>query len=153
VREALHAFKFGGRRALAAPLADLIAETDPASLPGGAPDLLVPVPLSRAREQERGFNQAALLARRVGRAWDVPVHPGALVRSVDTRAQTELSGRERRHNVRGAFRVERPRAVAGRHIIIVDDILTTGSTAGACALALRRAGAVTVGVVTVARAG
>ena len=153
VREALHAFKFGGRRALAGPLADLIAETGLASLPVAAPELLVPVPLFPGRERARGFNQSALLARRVGRAWGVPAHRDVLVRAVDTRAQTELTGRERRQNVRGAFRVRRPDTVAGRHVIVVDDILTTGSTAGACALALRHAGATTVGVLTVARAG
>jgi ComF family protein len=153
VREALHAFKFRGKRALAAPLAELVAETDLASLPVAAPEVLIPVPLFPARERVRGFNQAALLARRVGRAWGIPVHRDVLVRAVDTRAQTELTGRERRRNVRGAFRVRRPGAVAGRHVIIVDDIFTTGSTASACAVALSRAGAATVGVLTVARAG
>jgi len=153
VREALHAFKFRGRRALATPLADLIAETGLASLPVAAPDLLIPVPLFPGRERARGFNQAALLARRMGRAWGVPVDLDVLARAIDTQAQTELTGRERRQNVRGAFRVRRPETVAGRHVIVVDDILTTGSTAGACALALRRAGAATVGVLTVARAG
>jgi ComF family protein len=153
VREALHAFKYRGQRALAAPLGDLIAETGLEALPVAAPDLLIPVPLFPGRERTRGFNQAALLARRVGRAWGLPVHRDVLVRAIDTRAQTELTGRERRQNVRGAFRVRRPDTVAGRHVIVVDDILTTGSTAGACALALRRAGAATVGVLTVARAG
>jgi ComF family protein len=153
VREALHAFKFRGQRALAAPLGDLIAETGLETLPVAAPDLLIPVPLFPGRERTRGFNQAALLARRVGRSWGLPVHRDVLVRAIDTRAQTELTGRERRQNVRGAFRVRRPDTVAGRHVIVVDDILTTGSTAGACALALYRAGAATVGVLTVARAG
>jgi ComF family protein len=153
VREALHSFKFGGRRALASPLAALIAEAGVASLPVAAPDLIVPVPLFPGRERARGFNHADLLARCVGRAWNVPVHRGVLSRVVDTRAQTDLTGRERRRNVRDAFRVRRPETVAGRHVIVVDDILTTGSTVSACAHALRRAGAAAVGVLTVARAG
>lgn len=152
MREALHAFKFGGRRALARPLGDLLAELGKDSLPIGGADLLVPVPLHPRRERERGFNQALLLAGRVGRAWDVPVRADVLARPVPATPQTELSAAARRASVRGAFTLRRPELVAGRHVIIVDDILTTGSTAGACALALRKGGAAAVGVLTVARA-
>lgn len=150
-QEALKAFKFGGRRALAAPLGDLVADIGRARLPISTPDLLVPVPLHPARERERGFNQALLLARRVGRAWDVAVE-SALSRRAATRPQTDLSAEERRVNVRGAFSVRRPERVAGRHVVVVDDIVTTGSTVDACAAALRAAGASTVGVVAAARA-
>jgi ComF family protein len=152
VREALHAFKFGGRRALAAPLGDLLVEMERASLPVPDPDLLVPVPLHRRRERERGFNQALLLARRLGGAWKVPVRADVLVRTAPTSPQTELRAEARRANVRGAFALRRPELVAGRHVIVVDDNLTTGSTATACAACLREGGAATVGVLTVARA-
>ncbi len=151
VRETLHAFKFGGRRALAAPLAELLAELGPDSLPGGAPDLIVPVPLHPRRERERGFNQALLLARRVGRAWSRPVRSDVLRRTAPTPPQTELGVDARRANVRGAFAVRRPELVADRHILIVDDVFTTGATVGECARCLRRAGAATVGVLTLAR--
>jgi len=153
VREALHAFKFGGRRALAAPLGDLLAEMERSSLPVPDPDLLVPVPLHPRRERQRGFNQASLLAGRLGRAWKLPVRTDVLVRTAPTSPQTELSAAARRTNVRGAFAVRRPELVTGRHVIVVDDILTTGSTATACATCLREGGAATVGVLTVARAG
>ncbi len=152
VREAVHAFKFGGRRALAAPLGDLLAEMDMASLPIEAPDLLAPVPLHPRRERERGFNQALLLARRVGRAWRLPVRSDVLVRTIATRPQTELAAEARRANVRDAFALRRPELAAGRHVVLVDDILTTGSTVTACALRLKEAGASAVGVLTVARA-
>ena len=153
LREALRAFKFAGRRALAAPLADLLVEMAPSCLAVPAPDLLVPVPLHPRRERERGFNQALLLARRLSLGWNVPVRADVLARAAATRPQTDLTAEERRANVRDAFALRRPDLVSGRHVLLVDDILTTGSTAGACAVRLREAGAVVVGVITVARAG
>jgi ComF family protein len=150
-REALHAFKFGGHRALAAPLGDLLIETVEGRLPAGLPDLLVPVPLHPRRERERGFNQSQLLARRVGRAWGRPVRDDVLVRAVATPSQTTLDRAARRANVRRAFRLRRPEAVAGRHVLLVDDILTTGATVSECARCLEEAGPRTVGILTVAR--
>jgi ComF family protein len=152
VREALRAFKFGGRRALAAPLADLLVELGRESLPVPEPDLLLPVPLHPRRERERGFNQALLLARRLGRGWDLPVRADVLARTTATSPQTDLTAEGRRANVRGAFALRRPEVVAGRHVVLVDDVLTTGSTVSACAACLKEGGAATVGVVTVARA-
>jgi len=151
-REALHAFKFGGCRALAAPLGDLLAALGVASLPEASPDVLVPVPLHPARERERGFNQSLLLARRLGHAWRLPVRADVLARTIATPPQAELDAQARRANVRGAFALRRPDLVAGRHVIVVDDIFTTGSTVTACVQRLRRGGARTVGVLTVARA-
>ncbi len=150
VREALHAFKFGGRRALATPLGDLLAETGPL-LPVQAVDLLVPVPLHRRRERERGFNQSWLLARRLASCWQVQALPDVLARNRATLPQTEVGAAERHRNVRGAFRVSRPDAVRDRHVLLVDDIMTTGATVGECAALLGAGGAATVGVVTVAR--
>ena len=148
LRDALHAFKFAGRRALAGPLGDLAAEQCVASLPDGI-DALIPVPLARERERERGFNQATLLARRIGRRLGVPTRPSWLARIRSTRPQSDLSAAERRTNVRGAFRASE--RVAGGHLLLVDDILTTGATLDACARALSAAGARRVGVLTVAR--
>ena len=150
-REAVHALKFGGRRALARPLGDLLAEMPLQELPGGPPHLVIPVPLHRRRERDRGFNQALLLARRLGHTWGIPVRSDVLVRTVSTPPQTELTATARRANVRGAFALRRPEAVVGRHVVLVDDILTTGSTVSACARCLRDAGAETIGVLTVAR--
>ncbi|HET8579260.1 MAG TPA: ComF family protein [Methylomirabilota bacterium] len=151
VREALHAFKFGGRRALAAPLADLLAAAGPAWLPAGAPDLILPVPLHPRRERERGFNQAVLLARRIGRAWGRSVREDVLRRTIATLPQTDLGLQARRANVRGAFALRRSELVAGRHVLVVDDVFTTGATVGECARCLYKAGAARVGVLTVAR--
>jgi len=148
LRDALHAFKFSGRRALASPLGDLATEQCAASLPGGI-DALVPVPLAPERERQRGFNQSALLARRIARRLAVPVRPGWLARVRSTQPQSDLSAAERRANVRGAFRASD--RVADRHVLLVDDVLTTGATLDACARALRAAGAWRIGALTVAR--
>ena len=139
-------------RALAGPLAELVAGLGPIGPPAGPPDLLVPVPLHPERERERGFNQALLLARRLGQAWNVPLGADALVRTRATTSQAELSAEARRANVRGAFTLRRPARVAARHVALVDDVLTTGSTAAACAQSLLDGGAASVGVLTVARA-
>jgi ComF family protein len=148
LREAIHALKFGRRRALASPLGDLTAQQCAVSLPDGI-EALIPVPLARARERERGFNQAALLARRVGGTLGIPIRPRWLARVRSTPPQSDLSAAERRANVRDAFRASA--RVAGRHVLVVDDILTTGATLDACARALRAAGARRVGALTVAR--
>ena len=147
VREAVHALKFGGRQSLARPLGDLIAEQ--CARTSILPEALVPVPLARARERERGFNQATLLAERLGERLGIRVRAGWLVRLRATEAQSDLSASERRVNVANAFAAAG--AVAGRDVAIVDDVITTGATAGECARALRLAGARRVGVLAVAR--
>ena len=148
LREALHAFKFSGKRALARPLGDLALEQCVASLPDGI-DAAIAVPLARERERERGFNQAALLAQRIAGRLGVPTRPRWLARVRATRPQSDLTAAERHANVRGAFQAS-PQ-VAGRHVLVVDDVLTTGATLRECARALHDGGARRVGVLTVAR--
>jgi ComF family protein len=148
LRDALHALKFGGKRAVARPLSLLVLEQCGALL-GPHVDALVPVPLARERERDRGFNQAALLAGHLAAASGLPLKRRWLARRRGTRPQTELTARERRANVARAFMAS-PR-VAGAHVVLVDDIVTTGATAGECARTLRAAGARAVGVLAVAR--
>ena len=148
LREALHALKFHGRRGLARPLAALVREQCADALASDV-DALVPVPLTRARERARGFNQAGLIAARLATALDLPVRGRWLRRIRETAPQTELAAAERTRNVRDAFAASA--AVSGRHVVVVDDVFTTGATAAECARALRGAGARRVGVLTVAR--
>lgn len=140
-RDLVVALKFRQRVAAAPALAAWLAEALAARrLPG---DLLVPVPLSRARLHARGFNQAALLAGWVGRALHVPVDGHALVRTRHGPPQGAQRPGRRRRGARGAFTAQRAR-VLGRCVIVVDDVLTSGATALACAQALDRAGALAV---------
>ncbi len=121
--------------------------------------LVVPVPLHRSKHQQRGFNQARALARcaidalrKSHPAWHLTLAPSTLMRLRSTESQAGLTPRQRRQNVRGAFKVSDPAAVAGKHILLIDDILTTGATARAAAQSLIKAGAASVYVATLARA-
>jgi ComF family protein len=116
-------------------------------------ELLIPVPLHRAKLWSRRFNQSALLAARVGRASGIPVAYSLLQRVKRTSRQVGLTAEQRRRNVAGAFRVA-PQAgnrLKGKRVLLVDDVITTGATVEACARALRRAGAVRIDVLALAR--
>jgi ComF family protein len=114
-------------------------------------DAIIPVPLHPRRKKERGFNQAEVIARELGRVHGLPVLPKALRRVRNIPAQTGLEADARRRNVSGAFAVERPAALKGLAVLLVDDVYTTGSTVKECCRTLRRAGVRSVRVLTLAR--
>jgi ComF family protein len=147
LRKLIHLFKYSGVRPLARPLADLLMNALPRDQRF---DALVPVPLHWRRRWARGFNQSELLARMVAKRTGIPM-VGALRRTKATAAQAGLSNTRRRQNVTAAFTCRRQDRVGGKHILLIDDVMTTGSTAAACALALKRAGAAKVALLTVAR--
>jgi len=131
-------YKYGAREDLAAALA---VEMGRALRLGPRPELAVAVPLHAARLRERGYDQAALLARSWARLAGVPFLADALERVRPTRAQARLGARARRANVTGAFRVREPAALEGRHVVLVDDVVTTGATLEAGLAALEACGA------------
>jgi ComF family protein len=153
VRAALHDLKYSGERRLARPLGQAVARRW--QRVGEGATLVVPVPVHAERERRRGYDQAALIAAVAARELGLPC-VGALVRERATIAQFELGRPERAANVAGAFRLRRPepawlKAIAGSWILLVDDVVTTGATLGACAAALIAAGALGVSAIAVAR--
>jgi ComF family protein len=115
-------------------------------------DLIVPVPLHRFRLWQRRYNQSAELARRLAAGRNIAANPFALVKTRSTASQGEMaSAKARRRNVQRAFQVPDPTGVRGRNVLLLDDVLTTGATAEACARALKRAGAARVHVLALAR--
>ncbi len=148
VRDLIHAFKYNRLTHLRFPLALLALEGIDN---GGDPHLIVPVPLHRSRLRQRGFNQAVLLGAVLSRRLALPLLPDTLVRTRSTEPQINLSAQERRMNVNGAFAVTRPDRVAGKRILLLDDVMTTGSTMDECAKELKKAGAETVVAAMIAR--
>jgi ComF family protein len=141
-------FKYGGIHTLAQPLGRLLADAFPRS---ERADLIVPVPMHWWRRWRRGFNQAELLASELARRTGLPLR-NAVRRKRWTPPQAGLSNSLRRKNVSNSFETAKPAAVRGLHVLLVDDVFTTGATASACASALKRAGARRVSVLTLARA-
>jgi ComF family protein len=150
IRSALHAIKYQGEQRLGEPLGRAVARRWTAV--GVGAEIVMNVPVHRERERQRGYDQAALIARHAATALHLPFVP-ALTRARRTIAQFDLDRRDRARNVRDAFVVD-PRATAavrGRWILLVDDVVTTGATLAACATALESAGAYAVSAITVAR--
>ena len=143
-RPAVHHLKYGGWWRVAEPMARLMAR-----LPL-APGVLVPVPLAPRRARRRGYNQAERLARKLGERTGGPIRPDLLTRRRDTRTQTELAPAGRRANVAEAFVAGS--VGEGAHVVLVDDVFTTGATLAEAAATLLEAGAATVEAVTFARA-
>lgn len=148
-RSLVHALKYHDRMDLAPAMGRWMARAG-ADLFDGA-DALIPVPLHWRRRWSRRYNQSGALAKAIGREHEMPVLHRALRRNRRTAQQMGLSRKERATNVRGAFRVAEREAVAGKRLILVDDVLTTGATVEACTAALLRAGAVRVDVLVFAR--
>ena len=148
---AVHRYKFSRVRALGKPLAALMAQCLSGRLPGGA-DLITWAPLSRKRLRKRGFDQAELLAREVGRLLAIPAAP-TLEKTRNTGPQSELEEESaRRANARGAYALLPGTDLTGRRVVLVDDVVTSGATLSECAALLRQAGAKEVYCLTLARA-
>ena len=153
VAELIQQFKFSEALILSHLLADMIVEwIKIADFP--VPDLIIPVPLHPDRLKQRGFNQSLELARHVGKALDIPVNSSLLLRTRATPRQSGLNRKTREKNIRGAFKVNTRNASAqmnGKHLALIDDVITTGSTTREAARVLQRAGATQISVIAVAK--
>lgn len=152
LRSYIHMFKYDGNKRLGDPLGALLARAY--TTYAMQADCIIPVPLHPAREQERGYNQAQILAQACATHLGLPVYTNLLHRIRSTRSQAHLSWQDRQQNVFAAFQCNQARAtrmIAHRRIIIVDDVCTTGSTLAACAAPLFLAGASEVWGLVLAR--
>jgi ComF family protein len=150
LREAVHRFKYHGSVQLDRPLGTLLAQRMEQSESPICPDLIIPVPLHLNRLRQRGYNQSLLLARQLGRRWQVPVAGRLLVRTRATPPQQGLTATIRRQNLSGAFSLQKP--LQGESILLVDDVMTTGATARECARILQSGGAAEIAVAIIGRA-
>ncbi|AQS60318.1 ComF family protein [Desulforamulus ferrireducens] len=154
LRQGIHLLKYKGRKSLAPLLASLMVEIIQQQPPLGQVEAVVPVPLSRQRQWERGYNQAELLAEEVARVLQLPLLKDVLIKHKETPPQTGLSREERIQNLQDAFLVKAPAsAILGKNLLLLDDVFTTGSTVSAVARTLKDAGAGKIFVITLANAG
>jgi ComF family protein len=153
LRDLIHAMKYQRVYGLVEPLAELLQVQFPVHWEACVPDALVPVPLHRSKLWEREFDQALALARKLSKGIGVPVWADGLIRQRRTVSQVGLNAAERQRNVQGAFRLLDVQACAGKALLLIDDVYTTGATLRECAHALRLAGATWVGGYTLARVG
>jgi ComF family protein len=145
LKEAIHALKYDGVKELAEPLSNLLVQhlkDERLRFVRQMEPLLIPIPLHKSKEIERGFNQSALLSEKLGQKLNLKTEKNFLVKTKKTPAQVKLKGKERRENVKNVFSfVGDKKKIKGKTILLVDDVMTTGSTLNECAKVLKRAGA------------
>ncbi len=151
LKEAIHRFKYGAVFPLVRVFGDLLQPILYTVSQDYPVDVMIPVPLHIRRLRERGFNQALLLVRELGKRTGIPYEERALKKIKDTPVQIALKKRERRKNLRGAFQARDQGAIQGKAVMLVDDVYTTGATVNECSRTLLKAGAERVAVLTVAR--
>ncbi len=149
----IHRFKYQGKSQLQQLFGFLLIDCITAyNLPIHTIDLIVPIPLYPSKQRERGFNQAFLLAQHISNAYQIPVLENILIRDRQTPSQTTFSLKDRWTNQQGTFRITHPELVLHKHVLIVDDLLTSGATSHTAAYALKQAGALKVSIMTLAKA-
>jgi ComF family protein len=152
IRKLIHLLKYSGRKDIGLMLGGLYGAVLAEGGYTEGIDMLIPVPLDPARERRRGYNQSRCIAEGIGSHCRLPVRNDILYRTGKSGSQTSRGRYERWENVEGLFAVHNPGEIAGKHILLVDDVITTGSTVEACVVALQAAGDVTVSVVALAAA-
>ncbi|MFC3200200.1 ComF family protein [Parapedobacter deserti] len=152
VQQIIYHFKYKSRPELGLILGERYGELLKESPPFNRADVIVPVPLHPAKLRKRGYNQSALFAEGLCRAMQIPVAALCLARVKATRSQTQVNRYARHENMLEAFEIRDPEIIGGKHVLLADDVLTTGATIEACASVLLDAGAAKVSAVTIAKA-
>ncbi len=151
ILDAIHQFKYGRDISTGSALAVFMAEFDFPDFNFTDYSIIIPVPLHIERLRERGFNQALILAKAIGKKYSIPVNFSLLKRTKSTLTQTGLDKSQREKNIRGAFTVTDKAQAKGKNIILIDDVYTTGATLNQCAKTLIKAGAGKVAALTLSR--
>jgi ComF family protein len=146
----MHQFKYKNRKELGLYFGRRMGEALLQSTGFIRPDALVPVPLFTARERKRGYNQAGILCTGMAEVMDLPIWHGIVTRHTGTQTQTDKSRMERWQNIEGRFSLHNATAIQGKHLLLVDDVVTTGATLEACGQTLLAAGNVTLSIATLA---
>jgi ComF family protein len=153
LREAVHQFKFSQKTGLGKPLAQLMITHLPEDIDLMQYQAILPVPLHKIRQRQRGYNQSAILAKALSHHFKIPLLLNTLIRIRHTNSQALIKGRkERQENVKNAFRVVNPTSLQDKHVVLVDDVLTTGATVNECSKMLKKAGVKSVLVLALSRA-
>lgn len=153
VKEAILQFKFHHKIGLGKALAEVLIAQIPSALKIAEYDLLLPVPLHKTHQRQRGYNQSVILAQQLARHYGIPLLLHNLLRIRQIKTQSQLRGRQaRRDNVKNAFYLRYPQAIYKQRVILVDDVFTTGTTVNECAKILKQAGACSVLALTLSRA-
>jgi ComF family protein len=151
VQALMHKLKYKGQQEIGIELGNMIGRDLKQSAFSNA-DIVVPVPLHKSKQRKRGYNQSECIAEGIAKAMDKPLDTETLYRTIDNPTQTKKHRFERWTNVDCIFSLKKPESIANKHIILVDDVITTGATLEACASALQKAGNVKVSIVAVAKA-
>lgn len=153
VQQLIHAIKFHGNSELCLKMGRKLGLALLRSGHFDDVDILVPVPLHWRRKLQRGYNQSELLCRGIAEVFPRPINRRAMVRHRNTKKQSMQESSNRSMNVEGAFRVNRPKELEGRHVLLVDDVFTTGATVGSCADALAEVAGIRISVATLSFVG
>lgn len=152
LQEAIYQFKFHQKTGLGKPLAQLLISQLPEDIDIYGYQAILPVPLYKTRQKQRGYNQSAILAKHLAQHYQLNLILHNLIRIRPTSAQSQLKGRkERQENVKNAFRLRFPDAIRDQDLILIDDVLTTGTTANECCKTLKQAGARSILTLTLSR--
>lgn len=151
IKECIHLFKYNKKIFLGAPFRELMIDFIKGQIPIDEFGLIVGVPLHYTRKKERGFNQAQILALAISKHFNIPISKNNLIRTRPTPSQIELDKQQRLSNVKGAFIVKKKDEFKDKKILLIDDVFTTGSTLNECSKALKKAGAASISIFTLAR--